>query len=388
MEELYERVRAVTGDYDEKIVSLEVGIYAILKERSDLMLFRALECSPGFFVSVIEKVYREDSYDPEEEEEARELDVDEQALMKVGFTLLHVDWDGWPLRSQSENDMSLSEWVQAVKEELEECDRVQSGMREVAKALARIPAGDDEKWPPQEVCDIMEESGNERMFNAFRIEKRKQRGVTIYGAFEGGEQEYVLMRGYRERAQELKLSHPNVAQTLRRLASAYEAEGVARDREVTESLRRQPYLGTETEDGVFELSEAEEDEFEDYLQLEDDGDGDSSVLTKERPSRFKLTKWPKQDERALFLVWCWTQRRGTFSGETAGYLRGERGDLPETVEVVLPSDWEAWSLRIPENVEVVYSDISEEEVRWAASERPLPYLLEEEDSANGDDAEI
>jgi hypothetical protein len=79
------------------------------------------------------------------------------------------------------------------------------------------------------VREVIEASPPGSLDDGLSMGRYNLRGVTTRGVYEGGEQEHVLARRYREYAVRLQARWPRTAAMLRDLASTYESEALQHD---------------------------------------------------------------------------------------------------------------------------------------------------------------
>ncbi len=84
-------------------------------------------------------------------------------------------------------------------------------------------------WPPDIVCEIVEERQSESLENALFDGQINGRGVIVRDVKSGGQRERERAAAYRDRATEVSVRWPRTAAVLRRLADWYEADAKRED---------------------------------------------------------------------------------------------------------------------------------------------------------------
>lgn len=186
-----------------------------------------------FFVEVLSMVFR-----PRSDHEPDQPTEQEKAAAENAFRLLH-SWSTCPaIDDQGEVTLErLRDWVSTARFLLAERKRVEIGDEQIGQALASAPADPDGSWPCQPVRDLLEELQNDRIDRGLEIRVFNNRGVTSRSLEEGGQQEWKLAEGYRERAEQCVSRWPRTATIYRRLAETYEADACREDAEAERRSR-------------------------------------------------------------------------------------------------------------------------------------------------------
>jgi len=180
-------------------------------------LYRALGDSPSYFVHLVKAKYRI-------QEDARTTTKEEQGAYAQRAWSVLQNWSCVPgLRDDGTIDVKhLSGWVKESREQLAGCGRAEVGDNEIGNALSCCPAGKDGIWPSEEVRGLFEALKNSDIEKGFARGRYNQRGVSVRGVHDGGEQEHTMAQQYRTDAKRLGLRWPRTARVLRGLADEYE----------------------------------------------------------------------------------------------------------------------------------------------------------------------
>lgn len=113
------------------------------------------------------------------------------------------------------------------------------GRREIAaskigEALARASVSQGEPWPPEYVCDVVEEFWSERLATGFFCGCVNKLGVRWVGE---GEPDRALAEQYDAWAKHRKFTHPRVCALLKELSDNFARD--ARRHKMDAELRRQ-----------------------------------------------------------------------------------------------------------------------------------------------------
>lgn len=201
-----------------------------------VILDRALREEPGFFVEVLEYLYKPDtdavehtntSSDSEADEtENTETEDNGQAskrmmLATLAWHLLH-DWESVPGKQLDGtfDGEALKEWINAVRA-LTSSKQLTNGFNiQVGKTLSYAPAGSDGNWPHPAVCDILQqERNNPEFFDEFRTGCYNRHGKAHLVT--GGRREQTIADEYTAWAEHYRTSHPAAAGLLRQLADRF-----------------------------------------------------------------------------------------------------------------------------------------------------------------------
>lgn len=163
-------------------------------ERPAKLLHGELARSPDFFSTVVTWIFKADSEPP------RDLTEEERVRGRLGYQLLE-SWRQPPGTDISGelDPVALRTWVLAARHLVHEADRADIGDQRIGHIPRYTHMGDDGRWPPEPVRDLLEELGAEHVAIGLATEVRNSRGVTSRHPTEGGKQERELEAGFRGR---------------------------------------------------------------------------------------------------------------------------------------------------------------------------------------------
>lgn len=130
---------------------------------------------------------------------------------------------------------ALTAWLSEVRRLCREYARADIGDHCIGQLLARAPAGENDMWPCEPVCEAMERIASPAIGRGFYIGVHNSRGAHWRG--EGGEQERELAARYRAWAERLHFDYPYVGGVLEDIAASYEREAGWQDSEAKVAKR-------------------------------------------------------------------------------------------------------------------------------------------------------
>jgi conserved hypothetical protein len=182
-------------------------------------LYRFLGNNPSGFVALVEAIYLGEG------ELRGEHGAKMKAFTKRSWSVLYR-WSGVPGLDDDGviDSIHLCDWISQCRILFEECGLVDVGDQEIGKVLASSPDGSDGAWPAEEVRDALENLKNSDIETGLEIGRRNQRGVSIRGIYDGGNQERNMAQEYRGMAKRVAIRWPRTAAVLRRMADSYECD--------------------------------------------------------------------------------------------------------------------------------------------------------------------
>ena len=118
----------------------------------------------------------------------------------------------------------LNRSVAESRQLLRAAHRVELGDLQIGKVLASSPSAPDGIWPCVEIRDLLEILQSAEVENGLWQRLHNDRGVTMRGMLDGGDQEFELATKYRKQADQFADRWPRTAAVLRGLAEDYERE--------------------------------------------------------------------------------------------------------------------------------------------------------------------
>lgn len=191
--------------------------------------------SPALFVQAIALAYKR-SDEGEDPPEWR-VDNPEQrtAMARSAYSLLDQIKTIPGATDGRINVDVLSDWITEVRRLCRECARADIGDQRIGQLLSKSPAGENEIWPCEPVCEVMEDVASPEIARGFNTGVYNSRGV--HTRVEGGSQERELAAKYRAWAEQFRFEYPYVGSVLESIAQNYDREAGWHDTEADISKR-------------------------------------------------------------------------------------------------------------------------------------------------------
>jgi len=199
--------------------------------RKPVALHSELSTNADFFVEVLSWLYR-----PSNEKEAEKIveEIGEEVIAnraKLAFDLLQswkvvpgVDVDG-----NIDRDF-LRHWVYRAREIALQKDRLKKADLYIGKILAEYPESDS-VWPPEPICEIIEEINTTALKVEFRVTTSNKRSSSVRGSCDGGDRERKIASYFRDLSTHHSSKFPVTASLLEGLAKSYEARAKEIDKD-------------------------------------------------------------------------------------------------------------------------------------------------------------
>lgn len=211
-----------------ELALLEFAFYHALEhgERGTKNLYAEMLSDPALFMECICLVYRRHNSPPEP------LDDSKKGAAEMAWSILHNGRGVPGLQTDGSIDRSaFVSWVETVRNIAKEQDREGATDSVIGQWLSSCPADSDGKWPNTIVSDLLDQTDADEIRSGFSTGIVNNRGVFSRSYGEGGDQERALASNYREFANRLHNSHPQVAAMLERVAGNYEYQARGEDSE-------------------------------------------------------------------------------------------------------------------------------------------------------------
>lgn len=227
-------------DYKDKVY-LEFGYINMLKEYGNIKLAdyapnlsQYIFEHPEFFAEIISFVYkREDGID-----DFNKGNYTDEQVSNLRYKYYSIMDDlSFPNLNKEECKIEIEKlinWIYQVRKLCKESDRLEITDLQIGKILAHSPVdSEDNIFPCNIIRDIMEEIQSESILDGANTGIYNSRGVVTKSLNEGGQKEYVLANQYQEWANQLKNTHPFVANyLLQKVADTYFYEAKRNDLDV------------------------------------------------------------------------------------------------------------------------------------------------------------
>lgn len=223
---LFEKLQA-RNDTDPKLMAQLEWLYMPVFPHSSghrpKTLHKALTDDPEFFVEIVTYVYMpddrsEENYSDQALNEHFQKAGSGRALLESWYAIPGMTEDG------TIDKETLALWVSKAREKgIEKC-RVYGVDSQLGKLFACYPRKSANSWPPDAICEIMEELNNDTIFSSYRTEVFNSRGVYGKSAYEGGAQERGLASFFETAAKRIESRFPATAGILYDLSRSYQRD--------------------------------------------------------------------------------------------------------------------------------------------------------------------
>lgn len=252
---LYEVLHGLVTEKDKderKFQSYEVSsLFKILNDRDDLendkmiqlewlflpilasygsshkpeRLHRELANDPNFFIDILKYAYLPKNRELLKDENK---DIPNEVIQNRG-KLANQLLDSWQIipgiqENGKIDDKFLSSWVTKVRELATQADRLIVADLQIGKILAKYPEKPEEVWPPEEICEIIENIGSEDIIRNFSITITNKRGSSSRGCFDGGNIERAHAEHFEKLSTHYRNIYPSVSKIFDDLVQRYLAE--------------------------------------------------------------------------------------------------------------------------------------------------------------------
>jgi len=235
IERLFEVLDKSTGIREEDIARLEWLYLPILagvgSGRPPKMLHGELSNNPEFFAEVIRFIYKPKNEGMKEAEKTLPQELREQRA-RIAWELLYT-WKTVPGSDSSGRIYyeKLKAWVYKTRDLCEKSDRREVSDSQIGQVLVHAKLEQKDVWPPEPVCKVIDEIQSHELDNGFSVGIVNKRGTVTKSPFEGGQQERVLAKQFRQYADKWATRYPRTAAILTKVAEDYENEAKREDKE-------------------------------------------------------------------------------------------------------------------------------------------------------------
>ena len=204
------------GVSTDVLVDLEIAYFDLLEQsRPARQLYGHLGRHPASFVALVCDAYRP------ADGTAAQPDANPEAVARArrSYSTLR-DWREVPgLRDDGTIDpVVLGAWLATARQLLSENDREDIGEEKIGELLAGSPDGSDGIWPAEPIRDLLETAPSRFLSQGLSIGRCNARGVTMRGAFDGGNQEHTLADHYEASSKATMARWPKTGHLLRDLS--------------------------------------------------------------------------------------------------------------------------------------------------------------------------
>ncbi len=217
-----------SGIEKERLVKLEFRAIPLLEhgeEQRARTLYVTLMSYPAMFCELICILFK-----PEHSEHEKPANGTRKAAIEIVWRVLHncrylpgTQPDG------TIDEEAFFSFFNEVRKLCREKDRLKVCDLMLGQILAHSPVGQDGIWPFEPTREVLDRPELEDIRQGFVTGTLNKRGVTSRAPDEGGAQERELAAQYRQHANALRTSHPNLATALDKIADFYEQKSKKED---------------------------------------------------------------------------------------------------------------------------------------------------------------
>jgi hypothetical protein len=191
--------------------------------KQPLAIHRVLQRDPSFFALLVSFIYKRDDGTLRSDSE-NITDEQKENMLENARHVLRT-WRLLPGLAEdgSVDAKALLDWVEAARKQCADTQHVTGGDLELANILARSPSDPDGVWPHAAVRAVIEKLQNTVIDRHIAVAVQNDRGVTVRGMDEGGNQERVLADRYEQMSKALASKWPRTAAILSAIARSYQS---------------------------------------------------------------------------------------------------------------------------------------------------------------------
>jgi hypothetical protein len=233
IEELFKILDQSKEISKEEIAYLELLYFSILAKadsgRPPKTLYKELSEDPKLFANAIEYFYK--SKDKNNEEEGKELS---EELKKRRAKFRQMFFGNWKTLPGIDNNKKinfgkLKSWIDEARELCKKLDLIKFADIHIGQILALALEDDKGRWPPEEICKVIDEIASKELNKAFILSSYNKRGLVAKFSLEGGEQERELAEKYERNLKIWSYKYPTVSNILREISDLYKNEAKRED---------------------------------------------------------------------------------------------------------------------------------------------------------------
>jgi hypothetical protein len=218
-----------------EIAILEMRYIPILADvgsrKSPKILHSELANDPNFFAEIIRITFkRKDGKQDEGKEDLTQEQIEQRGNLAWKVIKSWKTIPGSGNNGQIDYE-KLKSWVDESRELCEKSDRIEVCDIQIGELLAHAEP-EDNIWPPEPVCKIVEEIESKDLHNGFAIGIKNKRGIYTKSLDEGGRQENALAKELMDNANTINTRFPKTASILNSVAEEYKNEAILEDKEV------------------------------------------------------------------------------------------------------------------------------------------------------------
>lgn len=216
----------------EKLIVVEFLLYRVLEHNMDVSKLRftkELSRNPELMIQLVELAYLPDDC------KAGQLEVEQNENEKLlSENAFHILYFGHPIVLFNNEEgvfdgESMKQYIECLYRLAKERKRLKVIDNVVGDILGDIPR--DINYPPQALCEIVEDLNNDIVDECIGRRIYNSRGVTSRACNEGGEQERSIVSRFEKYKEKTKLLYPRMTKIFDGLIKEYKKEASYNDEE-------------------------------------------------------------------------------------------------------------------------------------------------------------
>ena len=180
-----------------------------------------LASNPESFIQLLKWLYKPKDED-RQREELEGLSAEQRQNAAERSYLMLETWKKIPGMQEDGmiDEAELREWIDVARALARECDRLEVADSCIGQLLAKY-SEDSPYWPERTIFQVIEDINTEELKEGYSVGMLKKGGMTIRGAFDGGDIERERAEYFGALASEHMCDYPNVAEVFQRLQDEY-----------------------------------------------------------------------------------------------------------------------------------------------------------------------
>lgn len=193
-----------------------------VEEQSQIRLQKELSSNPEFFMYILKCIYKSDVENQIEDHENNLTAEQIKSRAELAYKLLD-SWKSIPgVNNQGVIDVNiLKNWIESVRVIAKNCGRLDVLDSHIGKVLAQYPEEHNKAWPPDELCQEIENLNSDRVNQGFYVATLNKRGVTMRRVFDGGVLERDKAVYYKELAAKHRNRFPAMTRIFENVSKSY-----------------------------------------------------------------------------------------------------------------------------------------------------------------------
>ena len=200
-------------------------------------LYKAVAKTPSFYIDLIKNCFRpQDEIFLEEQNEQMSTEHRKMIFENAYSIISNFNLIPGLQEDASIIEGELNNWIDEVRELANACGRGKITDSQIGQILARYPNREGKISFPSTIHDTLERLDSIDIYRGFGSQVFNRMGATSRAVDSGGYIERDRASHFNNLAENIKISHPNVAEIYRRLARGYERDAKREDEEALSNI--------------------------------------------------------------------------------------------------------------------------------------------------------